>query len=125
MPRSLNQISAPAFGQGGGRRKRRFLNSPPEYDNDSLSGRSKPSSPDQKIGQGGRAEDTQAPKDPVAPKYTRRKCFNSLISSGGRSHLPADLHIDSGIDLGALLSERAPRPRGDTRHQPAEAMTPL
>ncbi len=31
---------------------------------------------------------------------------------GGRSHLAADLHIDSGIDLSALLGERAHRPRG-------------
>jgi hypothetical protein len=44
---------------------------------------------------------------------------------GGRSHLPTDLHIDSGIDLSALLGERAHRPRGDTRHEPAETMTPL
>ncbi len=43
---------------------------------------------------------------------------------GGRSHLPADLHIDSGIDLGALLVERAPRPRGDTWHEPPEAVPP-
>ena len=33
---------------------------------------------------------------------------------GGLSHLPADLHIDSGIDLSALLGKRAHRPRGDT-----------
>ena len=33
---------------------------------------------------------------------------------GGRSHLPTDLHIDSGIDLSALLGKRAHRPRGDT-----------
>ena len=34
-----------------------------------------------------------------------------VTQDGGRNHLPADLHIDSGIDLGALLGERAPRPR--------------
>ncbi len=44
---------------------------------------------------------------------------------GGRSHLPTDLHIDSGIDLSALLGERADRPGEDTRHEPAETMTPL
>ncbi len=64
-------------------------------------------------------------KIPWHQNIPEEKCFNSLISSGGRSHLPADLHIDLGIDLGALLSERAPRPRGDTLYQPAEAMIPL
>ena len=43
---------------------------------------------------------------------------------GGLSHLPADLHIDSGIDLSALLGKRAHRPRGGTMHGPAETTMP-
>ena len=72
-----------------------------------------------------RAKSTSRTRRETTPatEYKHKKTRGDTVAPD-RSHLPANSHIDSGIDQGALLGERAPKPRGGTRHQPSETILP-